>query len=290
MRTIAATLLGIIIGAATLAAITSQATTVDTEVRVIVRPLQDGRSEFGIRTPDGDQWPTSRFLPARATVERRGWVGTILPSSPVTISTAIPASPSAPEPTVATPSTDAETDIDCAEAETFSGGRYRSVEINDHTTCADIDLGLGRGRSVRTTVEGVRVGGTASSVKMNLYCNAKDNDRSVIISGTERTGFQESTMRFDPDGDLHWGLSDDDQRGNSRIGGWDIFPTQIQPAGAVPWTLFRTLAEADFYWLWLPLESGVVQRVGFDLRAAFDETINPVAQYFTDCASLPDER
>jgi len=93
IKMIATGVVGLLIGAVTVGALTAQQD--GAELRVIARPLEDGRTEFAIRDANGEQHlPASRFLPTRAEVERRGWVGRWLPSSPVTISSPTPAVPS----------------------------------------------------------------------------------------------------------------------------------------------------------------------------------------------------
>lgn len=97
IKMIATGIVGLLIGAVTVGALTAQQD--GAELRVIARPLEDGRTEFAIRDANGEQHlPASRFLPTRAEVERRGWVGRWLPSSPVTIG--------APAPLVVAPETD----------------------------------------------------------------------------------------------------------------------------------------------------------------------------------------
>ena len=62
-----------------------QTETVQTEVRVIARQLEDGRIEFGIRHGDEDLLPSSRYFPA--SVSHNNW----LKSTPVSIPVDVPA-------------------------------------------------------------------------------------------------------------------------------------------------------------------------------------------------------
>lgn len=69
----------------------AQLTSVETEVRVVARPHEDGRVEFAVQQRVGGEWgeriaPSSRYLTPRLIEER---VGRWLNSSPITLTVAV---------------------------------------------------------------------------------------------------------------------------------------------------------------------------------------------------------
>ena len=110
----------------------AQLTSVETEVRVVARPHEDGRVEFAVQQRVGGEWgeriaPSSRYLTPRLIEER---VGRWLNSSPITLTVAVESE----ELTEATDSGSTTSDSDDERTGTPSASGYEPVIASNFGT------------------------------------------------------------------------------------------------------------------------------------------------------------
>lgn len=150
----------------------AQLTSVETEVRVVARPHEDGRVEFAVQQRVDGEWgeriaPSSRYLTPRLIEER---VGRWLNSSPITLTVAVESE----ELTEATDSGSTTSDSDDERTGTPSASGYEPVIASNFDTTWDVDGAVGyqaredafTGR-VRTDV---RILGSNSDLMLDVTC------------------------------------------------------------------------------------------------------------------------
>ena len=154
----------------------AQLTSVETEVRVVARPHEDGRVEFAVQQRVGGEWgeriaPSSRYLTPRLIEER---VGRWLNSSPITLTVAVESE----ELTEATDSGLTTSDSDDERTGTPSASGYEPViASNFDTATAQTTLWYDARQDafadrVRTDVQMV---GPNGALLMSVVCFAEGN-------------------------------------------------------------------------------------------------------------------